>query len=372
MSVAGAESTATGSRLSSHGLGFRLTAGALAERLGADLVGPPELQLERLDTIDRADERTLTFIRDARRAAAWGDSRAAAAIVTRGCEPAAHDPQRRALLVVDDADRALIAVLESFAPRHRPPLEGARTASIDPTAVLDPSVVVGPHVSIGPGSMVGAGTILHAGVRLGADVRIGEGCDLRSGAVVEDRCVLGHRILLHPNAVVGADGFGYRPEKREGDLPRLVKIPHAGHVEIGDDVEIGANASIDRGKFGATEIGAGTKIDNLVQIGHNCRIGRSCVICGAAGISGSVTLGDGVTIAGGVGIKDNVTVGPGATIGARSGVMDDIPAGEVWVGYPARPFKRTMRIIAAMQQLPDILKDLKDLKQDRRRAGEDR
>lgn len=338
------------------------TSASLADRLGAELVGPPDLPLTRLDTLDRADERTVTFIRDARYAARWADSRAGAAIVTRGLSPAAHDPARRALLVVEDADRALIGVLESLAPVHESPTGSHPTAVIDPTARVDATARLGPGCVIGPRARVGARTILHAHVSLGADVAVGADCDLRAGVVVEDGCSLGARVIIHPNTVIGADGFGYRPAPHAGaglnGAPALLKIPHAGAVEIGDDVEIGACTAIDRGKFGPTVVGSGAKIDNLVQIGHNCRIGKNCVICGATGLAGSVTVGDGVTIGGGVGVKDNVTIGAGATIAARAAVMDDVPAGETWAGYPAQPWKVTMRVVAATMKLPELLKRL--------------
>jgi UDP-3-O-[3-hydroxymyristoyl] glucosamine N-acyltransferase len=148
-----------------------------------------------------------------------------------------------------------------------------------------------------------------------------------------------------------------------------VKIPHAGAVRIGRSVEIGANTTVDRGKLGDTLIGDGTKIDNLVQIGHNCVVGRSCVICGASALAGSVTLGDGVTLAGAVTIGDNLKVGDGATLGARSAVMNDIPAGESWVGVPAEPMKESMRKYAAWRKLPDALKRLQRLERDRGSAG---
>ncbi len=334
---------------------LRCTTGALAERLGGELVGRSDLQLARLDTLAGADETTLTFIRDAPHAAKWGESRACAAIVSRGIDVAGHDPSERAIIVVDDADHALITVLEELAPRHTEPEVGVHpSAVIDRTAELGADVRIGPGVNVGPAAKVGAGCRLHANVVVGAGAQIGAGCDIRSGVVIEDRCVVGDRVIIHPNAVIGADGFGYRPGGAG-----LVKIPHAGAVRIGDDVEIGAGTTIDRGKLGDTTIGDGAKIDNLVQIGHNCRIGRFCIICGATGLAGSVKLGDGVTLGGGVGVKDNITIGDGAKVGARSGVMHDIPAGEAWLGAPAQPYRKQMRIFAAMLKLPDILSELK-------------
>jgi len=161
--------------------------------------------------------------------------------------------------------------------------------------------------------------------------------------------------------VIGADGFGYRPSV---DGRSLVKIPHIGNVVIGDGVEIGANSTIDRGKFGSTRIGDGTKIDNLVMIGHNCEIGRSCILCAFVGLSGSVVLGDGVTLAGAAGVADNCQIGDGATLGGGAGVIGNVPPGVTWTGMPARDARKYMRNIAALDRLPEILKKLKPLLRD--------
>ncbi|MBL0922320.1 MAG: UDP-3-O-(3-hydroxymyristoyl)glucosamine N-acyltransferase [Phycisphaerales bacterium] len=334
--------------------GCRWTTGELAAMLRADLVGPADIRIARLDALERADDVTLTFIRDARNAERWGSSRAAAAIVSRRVE--AEPGPGRALLFVQDADHALIEVLEILTPASHLPRGVSAGASVDPSATVDPTASIGPGAYVGPRAVIGAGASLHANVTVGADVTIGAESELRSGVVVEDRCVIGARVRLHPNCVIGSDGFGYRPSK---DGRSLVKIPHAGHVEVGDDAEIGAGTTIDRGKFGATTVGAGTKIDNLVQIGHNCRIGRGCIICGCCALAGSVTVGDGAVLAGGVGVADNMHIGARAKVGARSGVMDNIPDGETWVGYPAAPWKQTMRIVAAMKQLPDLMGEVR-------------
>jgi len=339
------------------------TTGDLARRLTAELRGPDDLRLSRLETIEQADASSLTFIRDARNAAKWAASRAGAAVVSRHVanDPAVAPPPipGRALVVVEDADHALISVLEWLAPpTPAPPAGISPLASVSPEAIIAPGAHIGPHCTIGAGARIGERCTLHAAVTIGAGVTIGDDCELHPGVVVYSRSRIGARCRLHAGVVIGADGFGYRPSP---DKRGLVKVPHIGITEIHDDVEIGANTTIDRAKFGATIIGAGTKIDNLVQIGHNVRVGRSCIICGCAALAGSVTLGDGVTLAGGVGLADGITIGSGATIGARSGVMDDIPAGEMWVGYPARPARQAMRIVAATQQLPDLVSQVRKL-----------
>lgn len=335
------------------------TSGALAERLGAALAGPPGLPIDGLETIERAGPRHLTFIRSAEFARLWPASTAGAALVSRGIEVPGHDPARRALLVVPDADLALIRALEAFASRPAPPAPGVHeTARVSPSAALGPGVSIGPFCAVGPDSHIGAGSTLLAGARIGRAVRIGERSTIHANTVILDRCTIGNDCIIHSGVVIGGDGFGFRPS---ADGRSLVKIPHIGTVEIGDDVEVGANSCIDRGKFGATIIGSGTKIDNLVQIAHNCRIGRNCIICGLCGLAGSVTLGDGAMLGGQVGIADNSTIGAGARLGAMSGVKGVIPPGESWVGAPARPASEQKRNWAASGRLAEHIRTLRRL-----------
>jgi UDP-3-O-[3-hydroxymyristoyl] glucosamine N-acyltransferase len=272
--------------------------------------------------------------------------------------PDAPPAPGRALIVVPDADASLIEILTVLAPVRSFGGGVHPGAIVDPAAAADPTAHLGPGVVIGARTTIGPGTALIANITLGEDVRIGRHTVIHPGVVVQDRCTIGDHVILHPGVVIGADGFGYRPDPATR-MPS--KIPHIGAVVIESHVEIGANTTIDRGKFGDTRIGAGTKIDNLVQIGHNCRIGRCCIICGMCGLAGSVTLGDGVTLAGGVGIADQRTIGAGATIAARSGVMESVPAGESWFGYPAIPARHFMRSFAALKQLPDLLADIRRL-----------
>lgn len=335
------------------------TTGELAERLGATLVGRSDLLIARVDALEFGDSRTLSFIRDQRFAERWESSHAAAAVVTRGVEVPGHDGAERALLLVEDADLALVRVLELFAPPSPEPERGVhRSATVHPSADVDATASVGPQCVIEAGATVGAGVVLLAGVYIGRDAVIGEGSLLHPGAVVEERCVVGRLCILHAGAIIGADGFGYRPRP---DGPGLVKIPHLGDVRLGDEVEIGANSCVDRAKFGSTRVGDGTKIDNLVQVGHNCDIGRWCVICGHVGISGSVRMGDGVVIGGGAGIVDNITIGAGAKIAGGAGVMNDVPAGEKWLGAPAGPAREQAENYAAFRRLGEMAREVRRL-----------
>ncbi len=330
------------------------TAGALSERLGASIRGDSAARISHIESLDRAGPETLSFVRDKRNLAAWRESACTAALVSAevAANVAPEDPalRHRALIIVEDADLAMISILEQLAPQSTPLAGVSSGARIDPSATLAPDVSVDHGAIIGPRSSIGAGARIHANVVIGADVRIGVNCVLHPGVVIQDRCVVGDHCILHPGVVIGADGFGYRPAPGGRGL---IKIPHIGNVEIGPHVEIGANSCIDRGKFGATVIGAGTKIDNLAQIGHNCQIGRSCIICGQAALAGSVTLGDGVTLGGSVGVADNIVIGARAVVAGRSGVMDNIPAGETWFGYPARPIRQVLRSVSAMDRLDE-------------------
>jgi UDP-3-O-[3-hydroxymyristoyl] glucosamine N-acyltransferase len=325
------------------------TTGSIAQLLGADLSGPADLEILRLDTLGRAGPGALSFIRSAGFASQWPASKASGALVSRGIE-VKPDPAR-ALLVVPDADLALNRVLELFAPRT------AYAPGIHPTAVIDTSakigqgVHIGPHCVVGPRSVIGDGCVFIANVSNGADVAIGRGTTLHPAVVIGDRCVVGQGCQFFGGVVVGADGFGYRPSP---DGRGVVKVPHIGNVEIGDGVEIGANSCVDRAKFGSTIIGSGTKIDNLCQIAHNCVIGRACLICGMTALAGSCTVGDGVIIGGHVGVSDNITIGARAMVGAKSGLMNDVPPGETWWGFPATPARDMARSMAATRTLPEL------------------
>jgi UDP-3-O-[3-hydroxymyristoyl] glucosamine N-acyltransferase len=232
-------------------------------------------------------------------------------------------------------------------------------AWIDPSATLGAGVTIGPGCYIGPRVVLGDRCLLHAGARVLDDCTLGEDCELYPGVVIRERCRLGRRVVLQPNAVIGADGFNYRPSP---DGRRLIRLTHIGAVRIEDDVEIGAATCVDRGKFGDTVIGAGSKIDNLCQIAHNCVIGRMCVIAAHVGVAGSARVGDGVMIGGEAGIREHAVIGAGARIMACSAVMGDVPAGETWGGVPAAEARTAWRMHAALRQLPDLVKQLRQPK----------
>ena len=335
------------------------TAQALADLVGGTLEGCATAPVRGMNSIDEAGPDEATFIVDERYAARWAACRAGVALIARKvpCELGPGD--RRALIRVDHPELALAAALDAFAPLPEAPAPGVHpSAVVDPSARLGAGSAVGPLVTVGRGAVIGDGCVLHAGARVGAMVELGARCILHAGAVVRERCRLGQGVVVHANAVIGSDGFGYRPA---ADGRSLVRIPHLGSVVLEDGVEIGAGTCVDRAKFGATVIGAGTKIDNLCQIGHGCRVGRMVVIAGLTGLAGSVTVGDGAQIGGGCGIADHRTIGRGARLAARSGVMDDVPDGATWGGMPAQDVRAELRVIAAIRRLPEWSRRLRHL-----------
>ncbi len=253
------------------------------------------------------------------------------------------------LLRVADARLALATLSALFDSRPRPRPGVSPGAHVHPDAVLGRDVSVAAGVVVGAGAWLGDGCVLQPGCVVGAGAVLGEGCVLHANVTLYDGVLLGARVILHSGVVVGADGFGYARGPRGA-----VKIHHLGTVEIGDDVEIGANTCVDRGTLQATTIGPRTKIDNLCQIGHNVRIGADCLVAGTVGVAGSTTLGDGVVVGGNAGFADHLTIGDGARIAGRAGVTKDVPAHETWAGFPARPYRAWVRELYLLGRLETI------------------
>ena len=291
-------------------------------------------------SLERAGPSDIAYCEGRRFAALLRATKAGACFIRKG--EVGIVPEGTVPLVSDQPHRAFVTLSRHFYPgavRGTPVGEGIRSvhAAIDPSARLEDGVGVEAFAVIGPGVEVGSGSVIGAGAVIGPGVRIGRNTMVSAGATLS-HALLGDRVVIHPGVRVGQDGFGFLP----GAAGHL-KIPQIGRVIVQDDVEIGANSTVDRGSNRDTVIGEGTKIDNLVQIGHNVVIGRHCLVAGNAGISGSVTIGDFVMIGGGVGIKDNVTIGSGARIAGASAVSSDVPAGEAWGGFPAIPVEQWQR-----------------------------
>ena len=334
----------------------QLTAGALADLLGAELDGPSQLVCGGVSSITEAKDGDVTFMINAKYAASWDKSKATIGIAPHNVDVPSHNSTIRALLRVDNVELAIAHVLTLFMPEVDLPEIGIHpTAVVSSSATLGEDVRIGPLVCIESDVVIGDRTSVYSNVRIGRDCHIGSDTVLHAGVSIEYNCTIGSQCTLHSNVSIGADGFGYRPNE---DQTMLVKLPHIGNVELGNNVEIGANSCVDRGKFAATRIGDGTKIDNLVQIGHNCQIGKHCVIAGTTGIAGSAKIGDWVQIAGGVGVAPQCTIGKGAKIGAKSGVIRDVPAGEEWLGWPAGRSRDVLRQWATIPKLPGIIAQL--------------
>lgn len=300
--------------------------------------------------LERATESEISFIGSKKYEKFWDTSKAGVAIVNE--DITINPGENRAFIKVKNADLAMSQVLSLFTP-EAPQFEFEihPTAVIDKTAIVGKGTYVGAGCYIGPKVKLGKNVIIYPNVTILDECSIGDSTVIWSGAIIRERCQIGSHCILHPNCSIGSDGFGFRPCPERG----LVKIPQIGNVIIGNDVEIGANSCVDRGKFSSTIIGDGCKIDNLVQIGHNCILGRFCIMAGNSGLAGSVTLGDGVIIGGSASIKDHITIGDGAIVGAGSGVASDILAGKTMLGYPAVEAREALKQWAILKRL---VKDL--------------
>lgn len=331
-----------------------LTAEVLAQWIGGVVRGDGSVIIEGVAPLDRARENELSFLASASYGALFRETRAGAVLVSP--ELADAPGATRCRIVVAQPYEAMLGVL----PRLYP--EAPATPSVHPSALVGREVRMGERVSIGPYAIVGDGVTLGDDVVIGAQCIVGDGVEIGDATQLFPSVTLysgtriGRRVRVHAGARLGCDGFGY--VFRDGAHQ---KMPHVGRCVVGDDVEIGANTTIDRGSIDDTVIGAGTKIDNLVHIAHNVRIGRGCLIMAQVGIAGSVHVGDGCILAGQVGISGHHTIGDGVRLAAQAGVFGDIPAGETWSGYPARPHREALRAHAALFKLASLMKRIERL-----------
>ena len=316
------------------------------EVLKGIIVGDTSHKITAPEQLELASTAEISFIGNKKYEKFWETSKACAAVVN---EDISIEPgENRAFIKVKNADLAMSQVLELFAPPT--PLF---SVDIHPTAVIDSTAIIGNGTRIGAGCYLGPKVVLAENVTIYPNVTILDECTIGkntviwSGAVVRERCHIGNDCILHPNCTIGADGFGFRPDPEKG----LVKIPQIGNVILGNGVEIGANTCVDRGKFSSTVLGDGCKIDNLIQIGHNCKLGMFSIMAGQSGLAGSVTLGNGVLIGGSASITDHVTIGDGSIIGGGSGVTKDVPAGKTLLGYPAIDARDALRQWAILKRL---------------------
>jgi UDP-3-O-[3-hydroxymyristoyl] glucosamine N-acyltransferase len=330
---------------------MQFTAAEIAKHLQGKVMGDRAIVLNSFAPADRARAGDLTFAENGDYFARAEQS-AASAIIVDGKFASA----RKVLIRVPNARIAFAKALALFFPEPifpagtHPTAIVARSAAVDPTAHIGPYCVVGEKVRIGPRS------VLQGGNFVGANCRLGEDVNLFPNVTLYARTEIGNRARIHSGTVIGSDGYGY---VQDAGIHR--KVPQIGNVLIGDDVEIGANVTVDRGALGSTVIGKGTKIDNLVQVGHNVVVGDHCLLVAQVGIAGSTRLGNSVVLAGQAGIAGHLKIGNQATVAAQAGVMDDIPDGATWLGTPAQPDRQTKRQMIAIQHLPELLRRVSKL-----------
>jgi len=329
------------------------TLGELAELVGGTVCGDASLTIRRVAPLNAAIEGDLTFFTNPKYAAALKTTRASAVIVAPGLDIDGALPQ----LQCANPYLAFAKILTHLAV-SRPPVLGVMDgASVDPSAELAEDVTVYPGCVVGARVRIGRGTVLYPNVTLYADVTVGDECLLHAGAVVRDGCILGNRVILQPNAVIGSDGFGFAP-----DGERYFKIPQVGIAMLEDDVEIGASTCIDRAALGVTRIRRGTKIDNLVQIGHNVDVGEDGIIVSQSGIAGSTTVGRHCTLGGQSAITGHLKVGDNVTVGGRGGVAMDTASNQIVSGAPAMPHREWLKASMSFGKLPEMRRELSQLK----------
>jgi UDP-3-O-[3-hydroxymyristoyl] glucosamine N-acyltransferase len=334
--------------------GVVLTADVIATEVGGELVGDPTARVRGIAPLDRAQRDDLSFLSSPKYAPLFAGSQAGVVLVTPDLVESPGSVAAR--IVVSKPHDALLSLIPRFYAARKV------EAGIHPTAVVGRGARIGAGASVGAYAIIGSGAVLGDRVIIGSHavlgdgVRVGSDSQLYPTVTAYSGTIIGNRVIAHAGVRLGSDGFGYvfRGNAHE-------KIPHVGRCIIEDDVEIGANTTIDRGSIDDTVIGAGTKIDNLVHIAHNCRIGRLCVIMAQVGIAGSARVEDGCVIAGQAGINGHHTIGKGATVAAQAGAFGDIPAGETWSGYPARPHKEALRAQATLFRLAPLMRRLEKL-----------
>lgn len=331
-----------------------LTAADIATASGGELRGDPTVRVGAVAPLHRAGGTDVTFLATSRYAPLLAERSPGVLLVTPALAMTPGTP--RSVVVVDKPLEALLGILPRLYHAPRGPSGIHTTARLGRGVSLGRDVAIGPYVVLDDGVTVGDGTRIDAHVVVGAGVSIGASCHLFPSVTLYSGSQLGSRVIAHAGVRIGGDGYGYVFGNGAHQ-----KIPHVGRCIINDDVEIGANTTIDRGSIDDTVVGAGTKIDNLVQIGHNVRIGTLCLIMSQVGISGSTRVGDGCILAGQVGVGGHVEIGDGARIGGQAGVFGDVPAGETWSGYPARPHRESLRASAALFKLAGMMKRLERL-----------
>jgi UDP-3-O-[3-hydroxymyristoyl] glucosamine N-acyltransferase len=328
--------------------------GALAELVGGQVRGNADLLISGVAPLASAGPGEISFLANPKYRGQIETTRAAVVIV----HPSLDGVTARPLLLCANPYLAFARLLTYFHPSPALPPGVQAGAVVDPTAIIACDATVSAGCVVGAGARIGPGTVLHPNVTVYPRAEIGNGCTVYAGAVVREGCVLGDRVIVHPNAVIGADGFGFVP-----DGQRYEKIPQVGRVIVEDDVEIGACSCIDRGTLGDTRIGRGTKIDNLVQVAHNVRVGEDCILVSQSGIAGSAVIGRHCTFGGQAAVAGHLKVGDNVTIAGRGGVTSNVASGQVMAGLPLLPHREWLKAAMTMTHLPEMRRELRQLRQ---------
>ncbi len=333
------------------------TVGSLAAIVAGEVRGNADQSITGATALETAGATDISFVQEEKHLSRLKNCRSGAIFITARLADSLTGPVSYSLIIVSEPQNAFQTILPLFRRAQSRPPRG-----ISPSAWISPSAKIGWDCSVGPGAYVGDETAIGSGCDVYPGVYVGPHCQIGSDVTLYPHAVLYHdvriddRAIIHAGAVIGADGFGYRFESG-----RFHKIPQLGSVHIQADAEIGACTTIDRGAIGPTVIGAGSKIDNLVMIAHNCELGQHNIFASQVGLAGSCTTGDYVRLGGQVGIKDHVRLNSGCSIGAKGGVHKDIPAGETWIGYPATPEQEQKRLLFSLKRVPEMRQQLKDL-----------
>jgi UDP-3-O-[3-hydroxymyristoyl] glucosamine N-acyltransferase len=335
-------------------MGVSFSIEELAREICGTFKGDGSLRISGIGPLDSAKEGDLTFVTNPRYVKKAGTTGASAILSDRELPGV-----QKTFLLAKNPYATLARLIELYHPSARPEAGVQDGAWVHPTATIHPQASIYPGACVMAGAEVGAKSILYPGVVVGDSVVIGEGCILYPNVSVREKCVLGNRVILQPGVVIGADGFGFAP-----DQGVYVKIPQIGNVVLEDDVEIGANTCIDRGALGSTRIGKGTKMDDLVMIGHNVIVGQNTIIVSQTGISGSTQIGNHVVMGGQVGLAGHLKIGDNVTLATRTGVMEDIPEKGVYWGSPSSDMATEMKNVAAYRQLPEMIKRLRKLEKE--------
>jgi UDP-3-O-[3-hydroxymyristoyl] glucosamine N-acyltransferase len=332
---------------------MKKTVGEIAEMIGAEVIGDPNVTITGIAGIKEAKEGDITFIRDTKHLSLVDKTKASAVIASQKI-----DNFSKPIIKTDNPSLAFTKVASSFYSYENVRNKGVHASAVIGNNVkLGKDIYIGPYVVIEDDTTIGDRCIIYPGTYIGCGVCVGENSMIYANVSIREKTSIGKRVIIHSGTVIGSDGFGY--DTVDGVHH---KIPQLGYVLIEDDVEIGANVTIDRARFDKTVIGKGTKIDNLVQIAHNVITGENCIIVAQVGISGSTTLGKNVTLAGQAGLVGHITIGDNVIVGGQAGVIKSIPADSFVSGYPARPHKEATKINAYIQRLPNLNEAVADLK----------